>query len=120
VIIALVNDIFFVDLIRLTADQLGADCLVMDEEEPLQAALQEETPDVLFLDANLSTLDGSSLIRRLKQNPSTRAIPIIVYGNSLRADLLQDAQESGADVVLPKSAFKQQLAGLIRHYSKPR
>ena len=41
-------------------------------------------------------------------------------GRGLGADLLQDAKEMGADLVLPKSAFREQLPGLIRHYDKHR
>ena len=117
-IIAIVNDSSFKSMLEKTAGGEGVDCLVVTEEETLWAALPEATPDVLFLDIGLSTLDGASLIQKLKQNPSTKGIPIVAFGTSLRADLLQDAKEMGADKVLTKSAFREQLTGLIRYFSK--
>ena len=94
------------------------ECVCLTEEETLLAALQEGTPGVIFVEIGLASLDGPSLVQRLKQNPSTRKIPLVAFGNSLRADLLQDAKELGADLALPKSAFREQLTGLVRHYSK--
>lgn len=119
-IFALVGDSLFKEAIDKAAEAEDADCLVLSDEETLQAALQKATPDVILMDIGLSTLDGPSLVQKLKQNPSTRAIPIIIFGNQIRADLMQDAQEAGADLVLPKSAFREQLPGIIRHYVKNR
>ena len=117
-IIAMINEVLFKEMIEKAALEEQTDCLILIEEETLMAAFQEGTPSVLFVDIGLSSLDGPSLIQRLKQNSSTRRIPIVAFGNSLRADLMQDAKEMGADLVLPKSAFREQLPGLIRHYDK--
>src|ERR1700690_533444 len=102
-IIAMVSEMLFGEMIQKAAAEEQADCLVLAEEETLLAAFQEGTPSVLFMDIGLSSLDGPSLIQRLKQNLSTRKIPIVVFGNSLRADLMQDAKEMGAELVLPKA-----------------
>ena len=117
-IFAILNEMVFKEMIERAAMEEQTDSLVLVEEETLIAALQEETPSVLFIDIGLSSLDGPSLIQKLKQNPSTRTLPIVAFGNSLRADLLQDAKEMGADLVLPKSAFREQLPEIIRHYDK--
>jgi PleD family two-component response regulator len=117
-IIALVNDLNFQELIEKSFEAEKAKCLVIAEEEILLAALNEVTPEALLIDIGLSTLDGTALIQKLKQNPATRSIPIVAFGNQLRADLMQDAKEMGADLVLPKSAFREQLPELIRHYDK--
>ena len=118
-ILAVVQEMLSQELIENSAKAESVDCLVVSDEDVLLAALQEGTPEVLLMDMGISSLDGPSLIQKIKQNPSTRRIPIVAFGNSLRADLLQDAKEMGADLVLPKSAFREQIAGIIRHYSKP-
>jgi len=115
--IALLDDVNFLEMIGKTAREESAEVLTLGEEETLFAALQDGTPDFIFIDLGLASLDGPSLIQKLKQNPSTRKIPIVAFGTSLRADLLQDAKEMGADKVLPKSSFREQLTGLIRHFS---
>ena len=117
-IIAIVGGHLFKDVIEESIHHESKQCLILPEEEALWAAVQEETPEAIFLEMGFSLMDGVELVQKLKQNPSTRKIPIVVFGNSLRADLLQDAQEAGADLVLPKSAFREQLRELIRHYDK--
>lgn len=117
--IAVVSETIFKEAIEKAAEAGGVDCLVLAEEDTVLAALQEGTPDVLFVDIGSLSLDASALVQKIKQNPSTRTIPIVAFGSSLRADLLQDAKEMGADLVLPKAAFQQQLPELIRHYRKP-
>jgi CheY-like chemotaxis protein len=117
-IIAIVNDVFFREMIQQEARNESKACLCLAEEEPLLSALQETTPEVFFLEIGFSAFDGAEIIQRLKRNPSTRKIPIVAFGNGLRADLLQDAKEAGADLVLVKAAFREQLPQIIRHYDK--
>ncbi|HUO58120.1 MAG TPA: hypothetical protein VMV05_08080 [bacterium] len=115
-ILALVGETLFKDLIEQAAEAEEKDCLVLADEETLLAALQEETPRAIFMEVDILGQDASELIQKLRQNPATRRIPIVAFGNSLRADLLQDAKEAGADLGLPKSAFREQLPELFRHY----
>ena len=117
-ILAVTTDAVFGELIEKAVREKQAPGLVLTDEEAFGAALQEDTPAVVFVDVGSLALDAPALIQKLKQNPSTRSIPIVAFGNSLRADLLQDAKEMGADLVLPKSAFQQQLPEMISHYLK--
>ena len=117
-IFALVQETRFRAMIEQTTQREGQKCSVLLDEETLEAALQEGTPKVLLLEITISTLDGPSFVEKFKQNPATRDIPLVVFGGSIRADLLEDARELGADQVLPKSAFREQLPEIIRRYSK--
>ncbi len=117
-ILAIIEDPLFEKLIADCAVREGERCLVLKDETAVDEALSEETPKVLLLDVGSSTVDIPSFIEKLKQNPNTRAVPLVVFGNSIRADLMQDARELGADQVLPKAAFKQQLPEIIRRYQK--
>ena len=117
-IILIVNEIVFRDAIERASREEGMKSLCLKDEDAFWAALQELTPKLILLEIGIPTLDGAELIQKLKRNSSTRKIPIVAFGNSLRADLLQDAKEMGADLVLPKSAFREQLPEIIRHYDK--
>jgi CheY-like chemotaxis protein len=115
-ILAIVEDFFFEKLIADCAVREGERCLVLKDEAAVDEALAQEKPKVLLLDVGSSTVDIPSFIEKLKQNPNTRTVPLVVFGSSIRADLMQDARELGADQVLPKAAFKQQLPEIIRRY----
>lgn len=41
-------------------------------------AIQEERPDILITDFQMPRLDGLGLIRRLREEPSTRDLPVIM------------------------------------------
>jgi CheY-like chemotaxis protein len=117
-ILALVDDLFFRNLIEESARSEGERCLILTEETMLNEALLQEKPQVVFMDVGVSAVDVPSFIEKLKQNSATRTIPLVVFGSSIRGDLMQDARELGADQVLPKASFKQQLPEIIRRYQK--
>jgi CheY-like chemotaxis protein len=50
---------------------------VGDGREGLQRA-QDPCPDMILLDMMLPTLEGTSVLRQLKKNASTKAIPVVV------------------------------------------
>jgi DNA-binding response OmpR family regulator len=73
-----------------------------DGAETLVAAVAEP-PDLVLLDVGMPKLDGRDVLRQLKQNPRTAAIPVVVVtalggDQNLRALLL----ELGAADVLEK------------------
>jgi CheY-like chemotaxis protein len=119
-ILVLTADSALQDQIERAAEAERKETLFLADEDAAWAALQETTPELLLVDLAIASLDAPSVIERLKHNPATAKIPLVAFGNSLRADLLQDAKEAGADQALPRAAFNQQLPELIRHYSKPR
>jgi CheY-like chemotaxis protein len=115
-VLAVVEDPAFRGLIDTAAREEGMSVTVLRDEPALQAFLQKEKPQVLLFDVGITTFDGPTFIESLERDPSTRSIPLVVFGSSIRADLLQDAKELGADLVLPKSAFREQLTGILRRY----
>ncbi|HEX2905914.1 MAG TPA: response regulator [Phototrophicaceae bacterium] len=65
--------------------------------------IQQHQPDVVLLDDMLPIMNGSEVCRRLKQNPSTASIPVILM--SAAEQRLRDhnfIQTIGADCVLIK------------------
>ncbi|MBI5368310.1 MAG: response regulator [Planctomycetes bacterium] len=45
---------------------------------PLLHALENARPDVIIMDLGLPFLDGSEVIERIRANPQTRTLPIVV------------------------------------------
>ncbi len=61
---------------------------------------RERLPDGIVLDINLPTMDGTELIRRLRDCPETRGIPVVVLSGS--EERRGDALAAGADSFLLK------------------
>ena len=61
-----------------------------------------ELPDLIIMDLGLPVIDGIEATRRLKEEPKTRHIPIIVHTAWQEEDRKKKALEAGADQILTK------------------
>lgn len=78
-------------------------------------------PDVVLLDIAMPHVDGWEMSRRLRDDPDTRAIPIVIMTAWLTDDLHKRAKEEGAFKVLLKPADDHELLEVLRTVSaKPR
>jgi two-component system phosphate regulon response regulator PhoB/two-component system alkaline phosphatase synthesis response regulator PhoP len=64
-------------------------------EEAL-STLSEERPDLIILDILLPGIDGFEVLRRLKADPATANIPVIVLSNLSGDEDIAKAKELGA------------------------
>ena len=71
---------------------------------------------VLMIDLNDTAIRPVELIAKLKSSPST-AVQIIAFVSHVQSELIREAQKAGADLVLPRSVFSQQLDDLLRQRS---
>ena len=76
---------------------------VADGEEGLHVA-RGQTPDLIMLDMMLPKITGPEVLRRLKADPATSAIPVIVL-TSLSQKNEEKLKEAGAVAYLEKSAL---------------
>ena len=70
-----------------------------------QAALdkvQSEAPDLILLDIMMPIMDGFEVLSRLKANPDTRDIPVIVISASNNLQSVVRGIQLGAEDFLPK------------------
>jgi two-component system cell cycle response regulator DivK len=76
----------------------------------------EAVPDVVVTDLNIPGIDGYELTRRLKQDPRTRAIPVLaVTGYAAFAADPSRAQRAGCDAVLEKPCSPEDLEAAVRN-----
>ena len=72
-----------------------------DGEEGLNKAY-EEMPDLILLDIMLSKINGLEVCRRLKHNPDTHNIPVIIMTAAGEKDIDEKCYAAGADGVIRK------------------
>jgi two-component system, cell cycle response regulator DivK len=60
-------------------------------------------------------IDGLELIRRLRSDPATQAMPIVVVTASVYSSAEQAARGAGCDLFLKKPCLPADLATAIRH-----
>ena len=78
--------------------------LVSTANDGLEALerIADSQPDLVLLDLELPGLSGYEVCRRLKQDPATRWIPIIIITGQPAADAKLQSWELGADDFLTK------------------
>src|SRR5215212_2395024 len=82
------------------------------------ALVQELQPDAVTLDLGLPDVDGREVLRCLKENPVTRAIPIVVI--SAYADELSELELAyAAQVIVKPFDVEALLNGVSRALGRP-
>lgn len=76
----------------------------IDGEEGLRK-LQEAKPGLVLLDLILPGLDGFEVLERIKDNPSTSAVPVLILSNLGQKDEIERGLKLGAVDFLVKAHF---------------
>ncbi|MDZ4693185.1 response regulator [Terricaulis sp.] len=80
--------------------------------------LNHSIPDLIIADLELPNMDGRELTRTLRQNPRTRAVPVLMVTSASAREDERAGLESGADAYVQKSRDPQPLlmraAALLR------
>lgn len=82
----------------------------------LDAIKQIETlaPDLLLLDVMMPRMSGFQLCSRLKQNPATKKIPIVLVTALNEVSDVERARDCGADDFISKPVNRVELIARIR------
>jgi CheY-like chemotaxis protein len=82
-------------------------------EAALELLLSLE-PDLILLDVQLPGMDGLSLVRRLKANPATTAIPMVALSAHAMAQSIAEARQAGCIDYITKPVTDEPLVFLER------
>lgn len=118
-IICFIDDLFFLAKIQETARKLGIKVeFAKAEKETLDRLTSEgdHKPSLIIFDLNNANAKPLTTIPKLK-NKLKKQTSIVGFLSHLQGDLKMKAQEAGCDMVVPRSAFSQNLPALLRRHS---
>ena len=78
-------------------------------------AAEANHPDLILMDATMPGIDGWEATRRLKGNPATTAIPIVMLTAHAFVEHRERAADVGAIAFLPKPILPDDLAREVAH-----
>lgn len=116
-IFGFVDDLFFQAKIQETARKLNVKVEFLKTEHDLTERIKkngEEKPSLIIFDLNSSSVRPLTLIPKLKNK--LKKTSVIGFLSHVQGDLKQKAHDAGCDMVLPRSAFSQNLPQLLRRH----
>ena len=116
-ILAVVEDLLFTVKISDAAKRAGLDVEFVKSERDVIDKAASEKPLLIILDLNFSAVQPLKLISKLKSNGEMKQISLIGYLSHVQGELKQQAQEAGANIVMARSAFSQNLQQILKRHS---
>jgi CheY-like chemotaxis protein len=117
-VFAFVEDLFFLSKIQDTGRKMNVKVEFVKTEKELVERMKsngEEKPSLIIFDLNNVNAKPLTLIPKLKSKLK-KGTSIIGFLSHVQGDLKQKAHEVGCDMVLPRSAFSQNLPQLLRRH----
>lgn len=102
------------DLLQAYIEDLG--CRISTARDGVEAkeAIAADQPDLILLDVMMPRMSGFQLCEKLKDDPGTRDIPIIMVTALSEVGDVERAVEAGADDFLTKPVHKIELITRVK------
>ena len=95
-------------------DRLGFEVDLADSAELAVKRLGTELPDVVFMDHLLPGIDGLECVRRLRAQPRSAKLPVVMYTSQDTDAFAEEAKAAGADEVFFKTGETNKLNEILR------
>jgi PleD family two-component response regulator len=116
-ILAVVEDLMFTVKIADAAKRAGLDVEFVKSERDVIEKATHEKPLLIILDLNFNAVEPLKLISKVKSDGEMKQISVIGYLSHVQGELKQQAQEAGANIVMARSAFSQNLQQILKRHS---
>lgn len=97
---------------RLEAD--GYEVVQAADGEQALSLVRSGRPDLLILDNTMPKLDGFGVVRALREDPATSAVPIVMLTGHASEDDRADSIRLGVDEYIPKPFSPREVSARVR------
>lgn len=101
-------------LLNFTLTKEGYRVTSFSSGDKVLKAIEKDSPDLVLLDLMLPGIDGMELCRRIKNNPETRPIPVIMLTAKTDESDVVSGLELGAEDYIPKPFSPKVLIARVR------
>ena len=116
-ILAVVDDLFFLSKIQQTAQHVGV-AVKSARPADLPGLAIVDVPNALIIDLNHRSGKALEVLRSVKSDLKTKGIAVIGFVSHVQNDLIAAARDAGCDLVLARSAFVSQLPSLLQRFTQ--
>ncbi|MBV8509468.1 MAG: response regulator [Xanthobacteraceae bacterium] len=103
-------------ILRDLLGNAGYELLEAENGAEALTTVARQRPDLILMDIQLPVMDGYEATRRLKSDPATKSIPIIVVTSYALSGDETKAREAGCDAYVTKPYSPRQLLGKVREF----
>lgn len=116
-IFAFVDDLFFVAKIQEVSRKLNVKVEFVKTDKDIAEKTEnvEEKPSLIIVDLNSNGIKPLPVITKMRSKYK-KATSIVGFVSHVQGDLKVKAVEAGCDVVMPRSAFSQNLVSILRRH----
>jgi CheY-like chemotaxis protein len=119
-IFAFVDDLFFLAKIQEVSRKLNVKVEFVKTEKEIAEKTStntnpDEKPSLIVVDLNSNSIKPLTMIAKLRSKYK-KPTSIVGFVSHVQGDLKVKAQEAGCDVVMPRSAFSQNLPNILRRH----
>src|SRR6187401_548115 len=108
------DDLDSLKLIGLMLQRHGYEVVAANSGTQAIAKASNDHPNLIILDVMMPDMDGYEVCRRLRANPETKGIPIIMFTAKTLVDDKVAGFEAGADDYLTKPTHPAELASRVK------
>ena len=116
-ILAVVEDLLFTVKISDAAKRSGLEVEFLKSARDVLDKAKQEKPLLIILDLNFNGVQPLDLISKLKGDTELKPISLIGYLSHVQGELKQQAHDAGANIVMARSAFSQNLQQILKRHA---
>ena len=105
--------------VQTTLRRHGFNVVAADDGEKALRLAKSEAPELVLLDLIIPKVQGFEVLRRLKQDPKTASVPVVVLSNLSQESDVKHAMDLGAvDYLVKANLSLDQLVKKVRQLLK--
>ena len=101
------------ELVVYTMNSTGFEAVGFSKPSEFWAAMEKETPSLILLDIMLPEEDGLQILKRLRADPATKKLPVMLTAKDSEYDKVLGL-DSGADDYVPKPFGMMELMARVK------
>ena len=97
------------DMLRLMLEPAGFRVTSAEHGVEALEKIQESKPDIVLLDVMMPHMDGITVCKKLRSDPQTAALPIIMLSGKTHLNAVEEGLDAGANRYLSKPMSRADL-----------
>ena len=107
------DDPLLVDLVQFRLQARGYEVTVAKDGGEAMSRLRDEAPDAVVLDAMMPVLDGYEVLRRIREDPATAGLPVVMLTARRQEQDVLSALSLGANDYMVKPFIPEELVARL-------